>query len=440
MTLSVWQAAIDPVGMRGRHRNPRLGLVWRELGTLGRIAFLGVGVSGVVAVGLGFLIPASVSDHIVAARLGELERAVVEIGVSDADFTTPAGLDDFGHRVGLTLIGGDIVRVKVWDSSGAILWSDEPRLVGAVFDPGDGLRSALDGYAVVERTRPGEPENRFDADLGRLIEFYVPVVGPDGAVETVFEVYQRSDPLDRTLAEVRAATWLRIGTGLALLAVFTSALSLITVRGVDRRRRESEMLLDQSLRLREEERTRLVVALHDDIGQPLYRLLYGIEALGSARLSPEQAAQEAERLAGLVGQVDDTLRNEMRRLRSESMEQLGLGDALRHLTSERVSVSLELAVVPEPDVGEAVYRAVREAIANAERHSGAQRISVTVSSHNGEIVAEVVDDGTWRVGPPGLGLATVRRLLESVDGELEVGPAGRRGTRVVARAPLGRAT
>ena len=51
-------------GQPGRVRS-----AWSELGIVGRLAFGGVAISGVIAVGLGFLLPAAVRDHVIAARL-----------------------------------------------------------------------------------------------------------------------------------------------------------------------------------------------------------------------------------------------------------------------------------------------------------------------------------------------------------------------------------
>ncbi len=357
-----------------------LRAVWRELGRLGRVAFFGVLVSGIVAVSLGFLIPSAVRDHLVAARVDELERsveAVVGTAAPDA-FLPEAEYAEFAEEARLRLLGGDTVRVKLWDETGLILWSDEERLVGRRFDHRDDIDLAFAGEITVEEADLADPENQFEQDLGPLAEFYIPVRDDGGEVVAVFEVYQRLDPFNETLAGVRVSTWIRIGSGLALLMLFMVALTVATLRGVERRRRESEALLQRSLEVREMERVRLATALHDDVGQPLYRLLYGLEALKDSQLDSDAAAAEAERLSELVRQVDDTLRDEMRRLQASPVDQQGLRSSLLELAADRdgpprVTVDVDINRTLGPVVEEALYRAAREAVANGSSTPGPPR-------------------------------------------------------------------
>ncbi len=429
--------------MRADPTSRTLRAVWRELGRLGRVAFFGVLVSGIVAVSLGFLIPSAVRDHLVAARVDELERsvdAVVKIAAPDA-FVPETEYTDFAEEARLRLLGGDTVRVKLWDEMGRILWSDEERLIGRRFDRRDDIELAFAGKITVEEADLKDLENEFERDLGPLAEFYIPVRNDDGEVVAVFEVYQRLEPFNETLAGVRVSIWIRIGSGLALLVLFMGALTLATLRGVERRRRESEALLQRSLEVREMERVRLATALHDDVGQPLYRLLYGLEALKDSQLGSDAAAAEAERLSGLVRQVDDTLRDEMRRLQASPVDQQGLRSSLLELAADRdgpprVTVDVDINRTLGPVVEEALYRAAREAVANAVKHSGAGEVAVRLTDVGDTAVLSVADDGVWRQKPEGLGIATVRGMLEAVGGDLSIRSSNGNGTTVVARVPV----
>ncbi len=51
-------------------------------------------------------------------------------------------------------------------------------------------------------------------------------------------------------------------------------------------------------------------------------------------------------------------------------------------------------------------------------------------------VLSVADDGEWRQGPEGLGIATVRGMLEAVGGDLSIRSRNGSGTTVVARVPV----
>ncbi len=428
--------------MRGQTTQRHFRDAWRELGLLGRVAFFGVLLSGVVAVSLGFLIPSAVRDHLIAARVDELQRAVENVveAAAPVEFVPHGDFSEFADAARLRLLGGDTVRVKLWDSTGRILWSDEERLIGRVFGPHGDVQSAFGGEVSVEEADLTDPESQFERQLGPLMEFYLPVHGSDGEIAAVFEVYQRLKPFNETLAGVRGSTWIRIGSGLSVLMLFMGALTAVILRGVERRRQQSERLLRRSLEVRETERVRLATALHDDVGQPLYRLLYGLEALKESQLGPD-AAIEAERLSQLVREVDDTLRDEMRRLQTSPVDQQGFRTSLRALaddgdSSPLVSVDLDLDRELGSMVEEALYRAAREAVANALKHSGASRVQVLLNDLNDQAVLTVTDDGAWRPRPDGLGIATVRAMLEAIGGDLEIRSKDGAGTTVVARAPL----
>ena len=428
--------------MRGQPARHSYRAAWRELGRMGRIAFFGVLLSGIVAVSLGFLVPSAVRDHLVRARIDELQRAVdtVVATAAPAEFVPGADLSAFADAARFRLLGGDTVRVKLWDSLGRILWSDEELLIGRRFNVHGDIGLAFEGEVSVEEADLTENENEFERDLGPLIEFYLPVTGTDGEVAAVFEVYQRLEPFNETLAGVRVSTWVRIGSGLSVLMLFMGALTLITMRGVERRRRESEMLLRRSLKVRETERVRLATALHDDVGQPLYRLLYGLEALMESPLAPPAAA-EAKRLSGLVREVDNTLRDEMRRLQTSPVDQQGLRASLLALAADttpppQVGVDVDIDRTFDSVVAEALYRAGREAIANAAKHSGATKVDLRLTDLGDTAVLSVVDDGEWQERPEGLGIATVRHMLEAVGGDLHIRSKTGIGTTVVARVPL----
>ncbi len=428
--------------MRGQTTQRRFRDAWRELGLLGHVGFFGVLLSGIVAVSLGFLIPSTVRDHLIAARVDELQRAVENVVdfAGPVEFEAHADFSEFADVARLFLLGGDTVRVKLWDSTGRILWSDEERLIDRVFGPYGDVQSAFSGEVSIEETDLAEPENLYERELGPLIEFYLPVQDTNGRTAAVFEVYQRSEPFNKTLAGVRGSTWIRIGSGLGVLSLFMGALTAVIVRGVERRRRQSERLLRRSLEVRETERVRLATALHDDVGQPLYRLLYGLEALKESQLEPN-AAIEAERLSELVREVDDTLRDEMRRLQTSPVDQQGFRTSLRALavdedSSPLVSVDLDLDRELDSVLEEALYRAAREAVANALKHAGAGRIQVLLNDLNDHAVLRVIDDGAWQQRPDGLGIDTMSAMLEAVVGDLEIRSKDGAGTTVVARVPL----
>ncbi len=79
------------------------------------------------------------------------------------------------------VIDDTTVRVKLWDASGRIVYSDEPALIGETYELGDDKNdSLLSGNVVSEISSLEGPENRFSRARDQLLEVYLPIQGPDG--------------------------------------------------------------------------------------------------------------------------------------------------------------------------------------------------------------------------------------------------------------------
>ncbi len=262
-----------------------------------------------------------------------------------------------------------------------------------------------------------------------------------GTVLALLEIEQRLDALRITLGHVRRNVWVSIGTGLGALSVFMGSLAFASARIMNRRRRQAESMLGALLRVQDEERSRTVGALHDDIGQPLYRLLYGLEVSRSKLGDEHPVSGELDNLEGLVRNIDRTLRAELKLLHSGVAEDLGLVPALTELVDAtraetELDVDLRVDLEEEPFLEEvprsALLRAAREGLMNVRKHAGATRASVTVSSDRSRVLLEVSDNGRGARHGEGLGLTTTRERLESIGGGLRV--RGQRGAGTVFRA------
>src|SRR3954452_22716223 len=106
-------------------------------------------------------------------------------GVIDGD---PRALRRFDALVRRRVLRDGIVRVKIWSRDGTVVYSDEPRLIGARYPlDGDEL-SALRVEADVSDL--SAPENRFERSYDTLLEVYLPIRAPGGR-GLLFEAYQR---------------------------------------------------------------------------------------------------------------------------------------------------------------------------------------------------------------------------------------------------------
>ncbi|HSX96840.1 MAG TPA: histidine kinase, partial [Streptomyces sp.] len=196
---------------------------------------------------------------------------------------------------------------------------------------------------------------------------------------------------------------------------------------------EAERLLDEVTRSRarlvaafEAERRRIERDLHDGAQQRLVSLSM---TLGLARL--DAPPELAGRLAAAHREADQVL-GELRELihgiHPQVLADYGLQDALAD-AADRSAVPVELDVVlPRftESVESAVYFAVREALANLGKHSGARRARIGGRYAGGLLRVEVSDDGTGGADPArGTGLTGLADRLAVLDGTLSVhSPAG----------------
>ncbi len=194
-------------------------------------------------------------------------------------------------------------------------------------------------------------------------------------------------------------------------------------------RRESAR---RTLAAEETERRRLARELHDQVGQTLTALM--LEVGHAAGRAPEvrselREAQEAARA------LSDDIREIVRRLRPEALDDLGLTSALTVL-AEQFDQHCEIEVrrrfasqLPtlDPDVEVVVYRVAQESLTNVARHAGASHVEIALAPVDGWTRLEISDDGRGLNGAtPGNGIRGMRERALLVGGRfaLESPPTG----------------
>ena len=423
----------------------RLHTDWVEIGGLGRLAVIGVVLALVVTLILGFSITRSARGHLLDARAAMVRANIEDLPPFPADKDVAlAEYAAFDVAVRVNVLGGETVRVKVWTRDGTIVYSDAEELIGERFDLPVHADLGFEEGNETHVSDLSDPAHAFDREHGELIEFYVAM--PDAADGTTFvvEVEQDASGLNHALSQITRNVWVSIATGLVSIGVVMAVGVAARTREVNRRRRQAEALLESSFSAQEAERRRVVSALHDDIGQPMYRLLYGIEG-SKAKLDPtDPIAIELDHLGKVVREMDSTLRNELRMLHFELAADAGLGVALEELTeltrSETdLEVHLVIALEHDPSAVQRteLYRAAREAITNVRKHAGATRVDIRLTGDARRLILEVADDGIGTSGftDPGLGLSTTQQRFKALDGDVTLEGVGSGGTRFCAWLP-----
>lgn len=217
------------------------------------------------------------------------------------------------------------------------------------------------------------------------------------------------------------------------------------VTDVTDRRRAEESLRELSRRItrvQEDERRRIALALHDDVGQALTAVRLNLQAVRRTRSAPARREALADGL-GIVDEAIERVRSMSLDLRPQALDDLGLASALGvycERQAERAGVAITLEADPGTadatgDAALACYRIAQEAVTNALRHAAASRIRVTLERRDGRLVLQVADDGGgFDAGRPqgAIGLLGMRERAELAGGMLAIQSRPGDGTRVRA--------
>jgi two-component system sensor histidine kinase UhpB len=203
------------------------------------------------------------------------------------------------------------------------------------------------------------------------------------------------------------------------------------------------------VRVREEERKRLGLDLHDDVCQEIVGIGILVEAVRTRLGTDAPGSSELARAVRYLSELVEHLRSLAGELRPLQLQDLGLEGSLRSLVAGMAPPETAIALtLPEamPRLDEeieiAVYRVAQEAIINATRHGDARRIQVTlaISVPDARLNLEIHDDGRGfdpsRTRPGALGLIGMEERALAVRGSLTVEPIPGSGTTVRFECPL----
>jgi PAS domain S-box-containing protein len=261
------------------------------------------------------------------------------------------------------------------------------------------------------------------------------IVGPDGTTRIV--------RLQAELVDAREGqSWGIVGT----------------VQDITERKRTEEELLAsrEQLRelsayleaIREEERRRIALEIHDELGQLLTALKMDVALLRMRVVPDAEATRKIDDIRELVEKTIWMVRNVASHLRPAALN-FGIVSALEWLAedfSRRNGMPCQLVVRGgEPSLADAhataVFRIVQESLTNVSRHAGASRVAVTLVSSDVALDLRVSDDGqgfdleSAQYGYS-YGLLGMSERARLIGGTLQIDSAPGAGTMVSINLPL----
>ena len=213
-----------------------------------------------------------------------------------------------------------------------------------------------------------------------------------------------------------------------------------------------EALRRQLIHAQEEERRRIARELHDQMGQDLTALNFGLKSLHDA--APKKLQDAVRPLQDLASQTARDLHRVALELRPSSLDDLGLVKAIRNLAATwsaqcGIEVDVESSQYApagiSTEIEMAVYRIIQEALNNVAKHSRAKRVTIILHRAAGHIQTIIEDDGRgFDTTKPrraadhsgGLGLSGIRERLSVLGGSLDIDSAPQQGVTLIARIPI----
>jgi len=194
---------------------------------------------------------------------------------------------------------GPVVRVKIWDASGRIVYSDEPRLIGERYAlPAEALERLKTGGTSSEISNLSRPENRFERTDGKLLEVYEGIVAPTGQ-RLLFEAYQRYSAISSQSKRLWSAFLPALIGAMVLLELLQMPLAISLARRLKRGALEREQLMRRAIDASSRERRRIARDLHDGPVQGLAGVSYSLAAAGGRIGSLDSAAGKLVDTAGV---------------------------------------------------------------------------------------------------------------------------------------------
>jgi signal transduction histidine kinase len=257
----------------------------------------------------------------------------------------------------------------------------------------------------------------------------------DGSTRGLMIVGEERDSLDDHLGAARIA---------ALQLVADRAGAILRIHELLYRKRDAELRRRTRVSVAQQRR-RLAMDLHDQVGQALTTLLLHVRSAiaedqaGNSDLhAVERAAKDALNAArelayGLhyLDESSDPIQD------ARGYAELVTSAEGCLLTWEDSRVARRLSVRTAHEVGQVI----KEAVSNVVRHANATSLEVRITAAAGRVRVTVSDDGVGFIHDParpsyGLGLASSAQRLKAVGGSFTTAPGPQGGTVVTLEAPL----
>jgi len=439
---------------------------------------------GIMTVALWFI----VSNYLINEMLerewtatAELVRADIKEYLTNTDFTTK-DRKSVGPKFETLLkhvsLMPEIVRFKVYNTNGVVIWSDDKRVVGKSFPDNRELQEALRGKIIANMSSLNKQENVFEqGSLTGAVEVYFPVYSDNGKeLLGVFETYKRAEGISRNIHKARMVVLVgALGGGLllyfSLFAIVRQAAKKIDEQQANLLKVQSQLVASQRMAAVGE----MAAAVAHGIGNPLSSIRAAAQVAildAGSETGSEPKTKMTANLQGIIEQVDRVQKRMQGLLNfAKPMEPHPVPVEVNSLLDEVVKTlqprfaeavvrpSLELgANVPKVslDAGQAeqIFMGLISNAVEATPKGGTVTIRTKAESDNGltsSVVVSVEDNGpgipvanrqkvfepffTTKLHGTGIGLPLAKKFVERNGGTIQISDSHSGGAKIDVTFP-----
>jgi len=170
--------------------------------------------------------------------------------------------------------------------------------------------------------------------------------------------------------------------------------------------------------------------------------------INSSQIKSAELNNQFDEIKALLLQASTTSRSIMSDLRPSVLEDLGLAAAIEWLAHEFEIHHQTLCIVRgaqpldtiSPAIAIAVFRIVQESLTNIAKHAKAKKVQIKLSSDNGLLKIEIIDDGIglqagWDNKEGSFGFQGMRERAMSFNGEISVANGKKSGVILRLQIP-----